>query len=197
MRELDRAWPPDCLTDLLCSTSLKVVRVATVCLGHTGAMPHCRFLAPLLRHIDDDIAQAAEDGLWSIWMRAGSLRGTRELADALRCIEADDFGSAVYLLSALAVREPGFAEVHHQRGIALCLLERLDEAEEAYRQAVQLNAYHFSAVAGLGHVRAEHGDVEGTLYYYRQALRINPRLSGLPEAVAEIEALMLRGRAAL
>ncbi len=180
-------WPPQRLAGFLSSASGEAVKAAVFCLGFAGSMGDCPDLAAMLRHNDASVARLAEDSLWSIWMRAGSKTGNCRLADAIHRIKLEDYGAAEQRLRALQRSEPMFAEPHHQRGIALSMLDRVDEAAQEYRAAFDLNPYHFSAVAALGHTHAQRGNVVSALICYRQALEIHPRLDGLPETVAMIE----------
>ena len=88
--------------------------------------------------------------------------------------------------------EPDYAEAHFQRGLAFATLDRNDEAAEAFREALRLNPYHFAAAASLGHACLELGDLPAAVRYYRQALRLHPRLDDVPVALREVTAALQR-----
>ncbi len=180
-------WPPDCLCELLECPCTDVARTAVVCLGLTGSMAHCGNLAALLRNGDARMAQLAEDALWTIWLHAGTDAANAELALAVDRIKDDEYAVAEYRLGLLCTREPDFAEAFHQRGLALCLIERWNEAAAAYERAFALNPWHFAASAGLGHVCVNRGDVESALWHYRRAVQIHPGLREIREAISAIE----------
>jgi len=192
LARLEENWPPRVLEDLLSHRSPSVARLAAACLGMTGSMRHCPKLAALLSHPDAGVAAAAENALWNIWMRTGSGPGVQQLARAVGRIREGRFVEALAVLDDLALSEPRFAEVHHQRALALHSLERLPDAAEAYRRVAELNPWHFAAIAGLGHVCGQQGDLAGALRYYRDALKINPRLPDLQEIVPQIQAALER-----
>lgn len=185
-------WPPKRLVELLVSPLPAVVKAAATSLGLTGAICHCDRLVSLLGHDDEQVSAAAEDALWSIWMRAGSEGATAELQVAIERLQEDDADSAVHLLRDLTATERSLAEAHHQLAIALHSLERYDEAEAAYQRAAALNPYHFAAIAGLGHVCVQRGDYAGALRHYRRALQIHPRLTEIREIVPQLEAAIKR-----
>jgi tetratricopeptide (TPR) repeat protein len=185
-------WPPERLTELLGSQLLVVVKAATKCLGLTGSMGHCDQLVSLLRHDDEQVVAAAEDALWSIWMRAGTEDATAQLRGAIQRLQEDDAESALRVLHDLITADSSLAEAHHQRAIALHALERYDEAEAAYQTTVALNPSHFAAVAGLGHICVQRGDYAGALRHYRRALKIHPRLAEIREIVPQLEAAIKR-----
>jgi len=166
---------------------------ALVCLGLRGTMRHCKVVADFLQHSDERFVQAAEEALWMIWMRAGTPTGNKLLESAVERIRRDAYGEALGLLDCLATREPEFAELYHQRGIALSMLDRYDEAGEAFRQVLRLNPYHYSAALNLGHTCVHAKDLRGALRYYRQALRMHPRLPEIPGAVERLEAVVGNG----
>ena len=136
------------------------------------------------------VVQLAEHCLWSIWMQSGSEEGNRHLAAAVGCMKTGDHAAAIKVLDALVAREPEFAEAHFQRGLALAAADQTAEAEDAYRQALRLNPYHFGAAAALGHACVERGHLQAALHFYRQALRIHPQLEDVPDAVHEVECVI-------
>lgn len=190
MARLRANWPPGRLAELTASPLEAVARLAATCLGLTGSMEHCERLAALLGHADEQVAAAAENALWSIWMQAGSAEAHRQLSTAIQCLQQAELERALGLLGELIAAEPALAEAYHQRALALQSLERYDEAEAAYQAALERNPYHFAATAGLGHIRAERGDYSGALDFYKRALKIHPRLAGIREIVPQLEAAL-------
>ncbi|TWT43978.1 Tetratricopeptide repeat protein [Phycisphaerae bacterium RAS1] len=184
---IQRHWPAERVFGLLESSSGEVVRSAATCLGLNGNMKHCAGLAELLHHPDPVIAASAEESLWRIWMRAGTPDGNQDLAAAVGAIQREQYDEAIELLSELILIEPGFAEAHHQLGLSQCVLMRLHDSLTAYREALRLNPFHFSAAAGMGHCYIELSDFRRALHAYKRALKIYPRLEGIPGAVATLE----------
>jgi tetratricopeptide (TPR) repeat protein len=181
-------WPPQRLVELTASPVDATAKLATTCLGLTGSMEHCERLTVLLGHADEQVATAAEDALWSIWMQAGSADAHRRLNAAVQSLQQGQLEKALERLRELITTEPTLAEAYHQQGLALHALERYDEAEAAYEAALARNPYHFAAVAGLGHIRAERGDYSGALDFYKRALKIHPRLADIVEIVPQLQA---------
>lgn len=184
---IQQNWPAERVFGLLESSSGEVVRSAALCLGINGNMKHSAGLVELLHHPDPGIVSSAEESLWRIWMRAGTPQGNQDLATALGAIQRDEYEQAIERLQELTAIEPEFAEAHHQLGLVLCILMRLHESLTAYREALRLNPFHFSAAAGMGHCYVELNDFDRALHAYRRALKIHPRLEGIPQAVAALE----------
>ena len=187
LARLRASWPPERLLELLASPLEPVVTTAAACLGLTGSMQHCGRLTPLLAHRSEQIASAAEQALWRIWMRAGSAGGNAELARAVRSLRDGKIEAALEQLRALTAAEETFAEAHHQQALVLHLLERYEQAEGAYQATLALNPDHFAAVTGLGHVRIQRGDLIGALRHYRRALEIHPGLAEIREVIPQLE----------
>lgn len=188
-------WPPDALCDLLKSTDESVVSLAAICLGFSGCIEHCPALVDPLRHDNPRIAAAAEQGLWQLWMQAGTPEGNAHLAEAVELIRIDAFAEALQELNSLIEAEPKFAEAYHQRGLVLCLLDRYDDAEPDFRRAAELNPLHFSAILNLGHVFANRSAAFAAAREYRRALAINPRIEDIAEVLAEIDVAAQRMKA--
>jgi len=181
-------WPPQSLVALLISPAPEVVRAAVRCLGMTGSMREVGCLARLLGHENQAISGAAEDALWAIWIRSGSPVGREVLERAVRHVKAEEYTAAVELLDELVRGEPGYAEAHHHRAMALCFLGRVEEAADAYERVLKLNPHHYAAAAGLGHTYVERGDALRALELYRLALQVHPGLAEVRDAVKQIEA---------
>lgn len=183
----------DAVVALLSVPADPVVRAAVVYIGLYGSVQDSPLLVLCLQHRDDGVAGLAEHCLWSLWMQAGSPVGNRQLAAGVDAIRDEDYSAAVAVLRTLSEQESTFAEAHFQLGLALCLLERTEEAARAYRETLRLNPYHFGAMAALGHANVELGNVPGALRYYRRALHVHPRMEDVRDAVQQIEDMVGRG----
>lgn len=190
LEALRRDWPPDRLVGFLVSSDKRLVKLAVTCLGLTGDKAQVRYVAAMLRSDSDELAAAAEESLWRIWMRAGSPEGNRALAAAVAEIRQDRYADAAALLQMLTLAEPAFAEAHHQLGLVHMLCDEPDEALPAYRQALRLNPYHFAAAQGLGQLYLAREDLLRALEYYELAARIHPRLPDVGELVAGLRQLL-------
>lgn len=192
LRALSENWPVDRLVEFFSSDISEVARLAAVCVGMTGRMQDGRYLSHLLAHDDEDVVTAAEDALWSVWMRAGSDTARNELALAIRDIQAERVEAGLSRLERLCMREPNFAEAHHQRGMALHGLGHSDEALVEYQEALSQNPLHFAAFASIGHILIERNDYAGALQHYRSAVSIHPHIADLPELLPQLEQLVQR-----
>lgn len=182
--------PPEALVSLLSAADPAVVRAAVLYLGLYGTQRDAPVLVLCLHHDDAGVVKLAEHCVWALWLRGGSAESNRTLAAAVDEIRRGRHAVAERRLRLLVEREPSFAEAHFQRGLALCSLERPADAARCLLEAVRLNPYHFGAAATLGHTCVEQGDLHAAVRWYRQALRIHPRLEDIPAALREVEAIL-------
>ena len=89
---------------------------------------------------------------------------------------------------------PGAEEAHLRLGESLRLRGRVDEAAEAYRQAVEVDPEYAQAHVMLGVSLSTLGDIDGAVEAYRQALEIDPdngtghfNLAGLLDGLGETQ----------
>lgn len=186
-------WPADRLLEVLALAANDADSQAVArCLGALGGTSAACALASMLGHPSAEVAEVAEDALWSVWMRAAPPRAVEQLRQAIRCSEEEDFAGAIRILRLLVAHEPAFAEAHHQLALALHALDSLEDAETAYRETVRLNPLHFAAFAGLGHIAVARADLEGALARYRRAVHLHPRLGDIRELLPRLEAAVQR-----
>lgn len=190
-RLLEERPGPEGVVALLSGSSAYAVRAAVIYLGLYGSFHDSPLLALCLQHEDDGVAQLAEHCLWSIWMQAGTPDGNRRLAEGIERIRVEDYARALGLLDTLIAREPLFAEARFQRGLVLSSIDEPHDAAEAYHETLRLNPYHFGAVAALGHVSVEIGELSDALRHYERALRIHPRLMDVRRALREVRRILL------
>ena len=72
------------------------------------------------------------------------------------------------------VLDPGSAEAHASRGLALFISEKYDEAEREFEAAVALNANLFEAWYYYGLACSSRGDFEKASRLYQRASEVNP-----------------------
>lgn len=189
---LDRDWSVFKLLPLLRSGDREIVRAALTCLGHVADRSASDAVAACLAHEDEQIVAAAENALWSIWMRAAGPVACEQLAHAVSRLEAEDHHTAVRLLRGLTATHPDFAEAHHQLALAMHSLGLCEPAEASYETAYRLNPHHYAAAANLGHVAVERNDFSAAHRWYKASLRVHPRQPELQAIVPRLAAALDR-----
>lgn len=179
-------WSPECLRLLFLDADADVRRAAAIAIGLIGGMDSVPEVAGLLHDVEEDVADAAEDALWSLWLRQGGPLGSGALTRITGLIRDGDTENIIPVLNALIRALPSFAEAYHQRSQAHYLEDNYAAAMRDALQTSQLNPQHFSAVAMQGHCLAAMGRFGESLQAYRRALSIHPRLPGVRSAIHQL-----------
>ncbi len=74
--------------------------------------------------------------------------------------------------------EPGFAEAWNKRASVLYKMGLLDDAARSIAETLAREPRHFLAIAGLGLIYLQAGQLEDALRAFDHALDINPHLAG-------------------
>ena len=86
-----------------------------------------------------------------------------------------NLGKAIEEQHRLIAQRPQDPAVYNDLGNLLVLASRPDEAEEAYRKAVELAPDKVSALFNLALLRQQRGDLRESLRLYRQVLDLQPQ----------------------
>lgn len=185
-RRLTDEWSPECLEPLLDSEDNDVVRVAVIGLGLIGQMAICRRLAALLHHSADLVSAAAEEALWSVWLRDGGAVGQAVLLRIAESIRAGRIENVVPMLTELIRARPMYAEAYHQRSQAYYLENSYQFALRDARRAFELNPWHFGALANQAHSLAALGRLPEALEKYGAVSELHPRMPGIRESIERL-----------
>jgi tetratricopeptide (TPR) repeat protein len=85
-----------------------------------------------------------------------------------------DYAQALEVVALWIEQHPEDPVAHFMRGAALERLEREEEAEGAFRRAVELLPSYVNGLEALGNLLNRRGDNEGAVALYRQLIEMNP-----------------------
>jgi tetratricopeptide (TPR) repeat protein len=159
-------------------------RAAAFTLGLVGSMGATPALAALLHDTDAEACALAAEALWALWFHADNSANNDDLA---RLAKVRDREKALAGLDEVVRQAPAFAEAYHQRAVAAFRLEQVEKAAGDCQKALELNAHHFGAQAGLGRCLLHLRRHRAALKAFRAALRINPHLDSVAETVRALE----------
>ena len=131
-------------------------------------------------------ARIAENGIRTLWTRAGNEAERQELGVILRLNAAQLHKEAVARATRLIERAPWFAEAWYQRAAAHSALGRLVESIRDCHQALEINPYHFVAATSMGQAYLQLENPVSALDCFRRALRLNPDLEGVRAQVVRL-----------
>jgi tetratricopeptide (TPR) repeat protein len=154
----------------------EIRRCAALALGFLADQNDEVIFYRLLRDKDRTVRMLAENGIRTLWTRAGSDADRQMLRAAMHLVSAKQYEEAVSKATELIEHAPQFAEAWNQRAIAHFALKQYHFSIEDGCQALKLNPYHYAAALGVGHAYLFLGDMTRAIEYLELALDINPNL---------------------
>jgi tetratricopeptide (TPR) repeat protein len=132
-------------------------------------------------------AKLAEDAIWKMWMSSDSPSAEAMLTQATKAMGAEQNDAALLILGNLVSLQPQFAEAWNKRATLYFTMHQYAQSLADIDKVLDLEPRHFGALAGLGMIKLQQGDLPGALSAYKRALSINPNMPGVKHAIEEIE----------
>jgi tetratricopeptide (TPR) repeat protein len=186
-RHVRARWVPAQLCPMLQHDDADVRRVAAVTLGLIGDCSVVPCLVGALRDDDAQVNEMAEHSLWAIWFRGGRDEASRPFKEGVALLADEQFRPALRCFEHALAVDPNFAEAYNQCAIAQFFMSRYKHSLLACSRAVKLQPAHFGAIAQMGHCYTQMDDLPRALRCYRQALRINPGMPAVANALERLE----------
>ena len=136
---------------------------------------------------DADAATITQDILIE-WSKSGSASMDFLFRRGQAAIAAGDPLAAIDHLSALIDHAPDFAEAYNARATAYFQIGQLGLSLADVDKTLALNPRHFGALSGLGMIFEELNEPDKALEVYRAALKLNPHLKDVQDAVKRLGA---------
>ncbi len=148
-----------------------------------------KLFATLHNATDETAAKLAEMQIWAIWASNDTPEAVTQLAEASAALNAGAADLAERKLNDLVQTHPRFAEGWNRRATLYFMQGRFDESLGDIAKVLDLEPRHFGALSGKGMVLREQGKPAEALRAMKEALQINPNLTGLKGSVQELEKL--------
>jgi tetratricopeptide (TPR) repeat protein len=188
--QLSQRYTPGTLQRLAESPDRPIRRAAVLGLGLIGDYGANHTLGRALLDSDRAVRTLAQNGIRSVWTRAGKRRQRRQLQTIIRLNQAEQYAEVIRRASELIEEAPWFAEVWNQRAIARFKLGQFHDSIRDCHQALELNPYHFAAAAGMGQAYLALKNFVSALESFRRALRLNPDLEAVRVQVVRLARLV-------
>ena len=130
----------------------------------------------LILHLSRKPADIATDRAAAAANQPNSAKIDNLRTRANKAFAAGDFAQAAALYEEFAERDPRRPDVLNTLGVALCRLHRYQEAEQRYREALDIDPELADALCNLATLLQ--GDPQQAEGYLRRALRVNPKHAG-------------------
>jgi len=166
-------------------------QAATLALGFVGSIKINASLAGRLHDEDALVRQFAADALWSVWFRGDSPLNNQELQRLMR-LDPDEekLENILSAYASLIAEAPTFAEAFNQRAILHFRTGNYARSIVDCEKTLRLNPYHFGAACGLAQCFMKQKKLRAALRCYRRALRINPHLENVRQAISSLEEIL-------
>lgn len=181
---VERHYNEGTLQRLVASNDVECRRAGVLALGLVGTMSSNQTLAKALKDEDAQVAKMATDALWQLWFRGGTAEQNQELC---RIIHLPDFLERLAGFDDLIREAPNFAEIYNQRAIMFFRRGEFARSAADCERVLELNPYHFGAMAGLGQCYLKLKKLRAAVRCFRQAVETNPILIHLHETIAAVE----------
>jgi tetratricopeptide (TPR) repeat protein len=96
-----------------------------------------------------------------------------------RAMSANNFALALESFNALIRLAPNLAEAWNKRATLYYLMRKFDASIADVKQTLALEPRHFGAVAGLGLIFEQLGNLPAALQAFREGLKINPHMASI------------------
>jgi tetratricopeptide (TPR) repeat protein len=151
-------------------------------------------LVQALRDPDAVVRDLAEQSMWQVWSRSGDPETDRLFAAGLEQMSLRQGGAAIETFSQVIARRPEFAEGWNKRATIYYLLGDYQRSLADCDEVMKLNPYHFGALSGYGMIYLHLDQPDRALEYFERALRVNPNLQSVEEAIEAIKTMLLQRR---
>jgi tetratricopeptide (TPR) repeat protein len=125
---------------------------------------------------DQDEADAITGDIWKIWLQSGSAELDERMERATKLMAHGLLQHAIGALDEIIETAPNWAEAWNKRATVLFLLGEYDRSLADIDRVLALEPRHFGALAGIGMIRSEKGELREALAAYRRAMAVNPFL---------------------
>jgi tetratricopeptide (TPR) repeat protein len=168
-------------------------RAAVMAVGFLGDYSHNAILGRALADRDRGVRLLADSGIRQLWRRDGNLRQQRELARICRLNQSHQYADSIRAGTDLIDEAAHIAEAWNQRAVGYFALGQFEEAANDCHQTLEMNAYHFGALVGMGHCYLQLEEPVAALESFRRAIQLHPDLEEVRGRIERL-ARALEGR---
>ena len=176
------------------SEDVELRRQGAAWLGELGLPADAPLLIAALTDPDEAVRVLAENSVWQVWTRSGDKEVDGLMLAGIEQMNRGDGPAAVETFSKIIQRKPDFAEGWNKRATVYFLMGENEKSLHDCDEVMKRNPDHFGALAGYGQIYLRMDQPERALTYFRRALRINPNMRGIRQAIPEIEQLLTERR---
>jgi tetratricopeptide (TPR) repeat protein len=145
-----------------------------------------RLFANLHKASDEQAAKAVEQRIWELWSRFDSPTAEVLLGQAVAAMGAAENAASLEILDRIVASYPTYAEAWNKRATLHFALGNYEASLRDIDKVLELEPRHFGALAGRGMIYHQQKNWTAALNAYREALSMNPNMTGVKNAVQEL-----------
>ncbi len=132
-------------------------------------------------------AYEIEDMIWEIWTDHPDPLPASMMDNAIAAVAEKRYDTAENIFTELVAVRPEWAEAWNKRATLYFLQGRDGDSVRDIHRVLELEPRHFGALSGFAQICLRAGDRGSALVAFEAALRINPHLNMVQEAVVELQ----------
>ena len=145
-----------------------------------------RLFASLHKTSDEQAAKGVEEKIWELWSRFDSPTAEVLLGQAVVAMGASENAASLEILDRIVASYPTYAEAWNKRATLHFALGNYDASLKDIDKVLELEPRHFGALAGRGMIYQTQKNWTAALNAYREALSMNPSMTGIKNAIQEL-----------
>ena len=126
---------------------------------------------------DYSASRRAADAIWTYWQTAPDAQAQEWLDEGLSRIRQADYDKAKSILGSLVEYCPDYAEGYNQLAFAQYLAREYGASAKSLKKAMALEPQHFGAIAGMGLIAHQRGNLGAAKIWIKRALKVHPFLN--------------------
>lgn len=132
-------------------------------------------------------AYEIEDMIWEIWTDHPDPLPASMMDNAIAAVAEKRYDTAEHIFTELVAVRAEWAEAWNKRATLYFLQGRDGDSVRDIHRVLELEPRHFGALSGFAQICLRAGDRGSALVAFEAALRINPHLNMVQEAVVELQ----------
>jgi tetratricopeptide (TPR) repeat protein len=125
---------------------------------------------------DQDEGDIIVADIWKVWLQSGSAELDGHMQEAIAQMALNQLPQALKALDLIVASAPQWAEAWNKRATVLYMMGEHDRSLADIERVLALEPRHFGALAGIGLIRMDKGELREALAAFRRALAVNPCL---------------------
>ena len=143
-------------------------------------------LVQALHDDDERVRVAAQEVMWTIWLRSGNNQIDTLMAEGIRLMEAEQYPEAVEVFDQIIAHAPQFAEGYNKRATVYYLMLEFEKSIADIHRTLEMNPVHFGALSGMGLCYLGLVEPRQALEWFERAVAVNPNMDTIQSYIQQI-----------